>query len=276
MNEKGQIQRLCQLLGVSKSGYYAWLDRKDLVDRDVADKQLVSRIYKKYDGCYGYHQLQLFLAQDLGVWMNHKKVLRLMQGLGIQSRIRKKRRYTYTANAAGLVSENRLQQYFKAEKPNDKWVTDITQYAISERWLYLSAVKDLFNKEIVAYEIGGHPDKERVQRTFKKAFRKRKDVTGVVIHSDCGASYTSHLYHDMLPKIGAQISMSREGNYYDNASIESFFSHLKMEELYLYSIRSFDEAQRRIESYIRFYNTKRPQRKLNKLTLVEYQLQFVS
>lgn len=275
VNEKGHIQRLCQLFGVSRSGYYAWLNRQNL-DRDAADKQLVSRIYQKYDGRYGYRQLQLFLAQDLGVWMNHKKVLRLMQTLGIQSRIRKKRRYTYTADAAGLVAENVLQQHFKAEKPNEKWVTDITQYAIGERWLYLSAIKDLFNNEIVAYEIGEHPDKELVQRTFKKAFRKRKDVTGVVVHSDRGAPYTSHLYHDMLPKVGARISMSRGGNCYDNASIESFFSHLKTEGLYLYSIRSFDEAQRQIERYIRFYNTKRPQRKLNKLTPVEYRRQFVS
>lgn len=275
VNEKGHIQRLCQLFGVSKSGYYAWLNRQDL-DRSAADKRLVSKVYQRYDGAYGYRQLQLFLWQDEGVWMNHKKVLRLMQLLGIQSRVRKKRGYTYTADTAGLVAENVLKQNFAAVKPNEKWVTDITQYRIGERWLYLSAVKDLFNNEIVAYEIGEHPDKELVQRTFKKAFRKRKDVTGVVIHSDRGAPYTSHLYHDMLPKVGAQISMSRGGNCYDNASIESFFSHLKTEGLYLYSIRTFDEAQKRIEKYIRFYNTKRPQRKLNKLTPVEYRRQFVS
>lgn len=275
VKKRGNVNWLCQLFGVSKSGYYTWSNRKK-DDQEATDKQLVSKIYKKYNGIYGYRQLQLFLWQDEGVWMNHKKVLRIMQELGIQSRIRKKRRYTYTADAAGLVAENVLKQNFAATQPNEKWVTDITQYAIGDRWLYLSAVKDLFNNEIVAYEIGEHPNKELVQRTFKKAFRKRKDVTGVVIHSDRGAPYTSHLYHDMLPKVGAQISMSRGGNCYDNASIESFFSHLKTEGLYLYSIRSLDEAQKRIERYIRFYNTKRPQRKLNKLTPVEYRRQFVS
>lgn len=275
VNEKGQIGRLCKWFGVSKSGYYAWLNRQE-IDKDQADKRLVSKVYKKYNGVYGYRQLQLFLWQDEGVWMNHKKVLRLMQTLGLQSQIRRKRRYTYTAGAAGLVAENVLKQNFKAEKPNAKWVTDMTQYQVGERWLYLSAVKDLFNNEIVAYEIGEHPDKELVERTFKKAFRKRKDVTGVVVHSDRGAPYTSHLYHDMLPKVGAQISMSRGGNCYDNASIESFFSHLKTEGLYPYSIRSLEEAQNRIEKYIRFYNTRRPQRKLNKLTPVEYRRQFIS
>lgn len=275
VNEKGQIGRLCKWFGVSKSGYYAWLNRQE-IDKDQVDKRLVSKVYKKYNGVYGYRQLQLFLWQDEGVWMNHKKVLRLMQTLGLQSQIRRKRRYTYTADAAGLVAENVLKQNFKAEKPNAKWVTDMTQYQVGERWLYLSAVKDLFNNEIVAYEIGEHPDKELVERTFKKAFRKRKDVTGVVVHSDRGAPYTSHLYHDMLPKVGAQISMSRGGNCYDNASIESFFSHLKTEGLYPYSIRSLEEAQKRIEKYIRFYNTRRPQRKLNKLTPVEYRRQFIS
>lgn len=274
VNEKGQIGRLCKWFGVSKSGYYAWLNRQE-IDKDKADKRLVRKIYKKYNGVYGYRQLQLFLWQDEGIWMNHKKVLRLMQTLGLQSKVRRKRRYTYSADAAGLVGENLLKQNFEAKKPNEKWVTDLTQYRVGERWLYLSAVKDLFNNEIVAYEIGEHPNKELVQRTFKKAFRKRKDVTGVVIHSDRGAPYTSHLYHDMLPKVGAQISMSRGGNCYDNASIESFFSHLKTEGLYPYSIRSLDEAQKRIEKYICFYNTKRPQRKLNKLTPVEYRRQFV-
>ena len=275
MNEKGQIGRLCKWFGVSKSGYYAWLNRQE-IDKDKADKRLVRKVYKKYNGVYGYRQLQLFLWQDEGIWMNHKKVLRLMQTLGLQSKVRRKRRYAYSADAAGLVAENLLKQNFEAKKPNEKWVTDLTQYRVGERWLYLSAVKDLFNNEIVAYEIGEHPNKELVQRTFKKAFRKRKDVTGVVIHSDRGAPYTSHLYHDMLPKVGAQISMSRGGNCYDNASIESFFSHLKTEGLYPYSIRSLDEAQKRIEKYICFYNTKRPQRKLNKLTPVEYRRQFVS
>lgn len=275
VNEKGQIGRLCKLFGVSKSGYYAWLKRQKQ-DRDTADKTLVAKVYKKYNGTYGYRQLQLFLYQDEGVWMNHKKVLRLMRALGIQSRIRRKRKYIHSADAAGLVSANVLKQDFTADRPNQKWVTDITQYQVGERWLYLSAVKDLFNNEIVAYEIGEHPDKELVKRTFQKAFRKRKDVTGVVIHSDRGAPYTSHLYHDMLPKVGAQISMSRGGNCYDNASMESFFSHLKTEGLYPYHIGNLSEAQRRIEKYIRFYNRRRPQRKLNKLTPVEYRRQFTA
>jgi putative transposase len=104
----------------------------------------------------------------------------------------------------------------------------------------------------------------------------KEDMSGLIVHSDQGFQYTSYHYHDMLPKVGARISMSRRGNCLDNASMESFFSHLKTEGLYPYDIRSLDEAQRRIEEYIHFYNNNRPQRKLNKLAPVKYRYQLVA
>ncbi|MCL9661414.1 IS3 family transposase [Paenibacillus hunanensis] len=271
----GQVVEYCQLLGVSRSGYYAYLKRKNN-DPDADAKRLICTVYTRYEGRYSYRQIQLFLWQDEGVWMNHKKVLRLMQKLGLQASIRRKRRFNMTYHAAERVADNRLKRNFTAEKPNQKWVTDVTQYRVGERWLYLSAVKDLFNNEIVAYQLSERNDNELVLQTFAKAFAKQKDVTGLIVHSDQGFQYTSHAYHDMLPKVGAQISMSRRGNCLDNASMESFFSHLKTEGLYPYDIRNLAEAQRRIEKYIRFYNRKRPQRKLNKLTPVEYRRQFLA
>lgn len=272
----GGIAELCQLFGVSRSGYYAYLKRKG-DDRNAEAKQQIRKVYKRYEGKYGYRQLQLFLWQDDGIWMNHKKILRLMQKLGLQARIRRKRRRNGTKQQAGeRVAENLLKRDFTADKPNQKWVTDVTQYRVGERWLYLSAIKDLFNNEIIAYQLSERNDNELVLRTFAKAFAKRKDVTGVVVHSDQGFQYTSHAYHDMLPKVGAQISMSRRGNCLDNASMESFFSHLKTEGLYPYDIRKMAEAQKRIKKYIQFYNRRRPQRKLNKLTPVDYRRQFAA
>lgn len=266
---------MCQLFGVSRSGYYAYLKRKQ-TDRDADAKKLISRAYWCYEGKYGYRQLQLMIWQDEGIWMNHKKILRLMQQLGLQAKIRRKRRLNVTYPTDERVAENLLKRNFTAEKPNQKWVTDVTQYRVGDRWLYLSAVKDLFNNEIVAYQLGERNNNELVLQTFTKAFAKQKDVTGLVVHSDQGFQYTSHAYHDMLPQVGAQISMSRRGNCLDNASMESFFSHLKTEGLYPYDIRNLAEAQSRIEKYIRFYNRKRPQRKLNKLTPVEYRRQFAA
>ncbi|MFD1130588.1 IS3 family transposase [Paenibacillus provencensis] len=269
----GQVVKQCQLLGVSKSGYYAYLKRKK-VDRDAEAKRIIRKVYTRYEGKYGYRQLQLFLWQDEGIWMNHKRVLRLMQQLGLQASIRRKRRFNMTYKAAERVAENLLQRKFTAEKPNQKWVTDVTQYRVGERWLYLSAVKDLFNNEIVAYELSQRNDNDLVLQTFAKAFSKQKNVTELIVHSDQGFQYTSHAYHDMLPKVDAQISMSRRGNCLDNASMESFFSHFKTEGLYPYDIRNMLEAQRRIEKYIHFYNKRRPQRKLNKLTPIEFRRQF--
>lgn len=240
------------------------------------DRSLVATIYHQYEGKYGYRQLQLFILQDYGVWMNHKKVLRLMQSLNLRSRIRRKHRCNYVSTVGGRIAENLLQRQFRAGQPNQKWVTDVTQYRVGDTWLYLSAIKDLFNNEIIAYHMSLRNDNELVLQTFRNAFGKTKDVSGLIVHSDQGFQYTSYAYHDMLPKVGAQISMSRRGNCFDNASMESFFSHLKAEGLYPYNIRSLEEAQRRIKEFIHFYNQERPQRKLNKLTPVEYRRQLVS
>ncbi|MGQ3481081.1 IS3 family transposase, partial [Paenibacillus sp. TY11] len=254
--------------------YYAFLKRRG-TDRDRDAKALVKKVYEQYNGVYGYRQIQLFWQHDHGVWMNHKKVLRLMQVLGIRSQIRRKHRCNYASSTEGRVAKNLLKQDFKADKPNQKWVTDITQYRVGDCWVYLSAIKDLFNNEMIAYQMSHKNDNELVLQTFRQAWKQQKDVTGLIVHSDQGFQYTSHAYHDMLPKVGARISMSRRGNCYDNASMESFFSHLKTEGLYPYDIRNMDEAQRRIAEYIRFYNQYRPQRKLNKLPPKEYRKQLI-
>ncbi|WP_158502541.1 IS3 family transposase [Aneurinibacillus migulanus] len=141
-------------------------------DRDVEAVRLIRKVYHRYEGKYGYRQLQLFLWQDDGVWMNHKKVLRLMQKLGLQASIRRKRRFNMKDKVAERVAENLLKRDFTADKPNQKWVTDVTQYQVGERWLYLSAVKDLFNNEIIAYQLSERNDNELVLQTFTKAFAK--------------------------------------------------------------------------------------------------------
>ncbi|WMT38812.1 IS3 family transposase [Paenibacillus sp. D2_2] len=269
------VYALCKLLKVSRSGYYAYLKRGE-TDRDESCKALIQAVYDRYEGKYGYRQIQLFLLQDHQVWWNHKKVLRLMQALELQAKIRRKRRYNYSSSVGGRFADNLLSRNFKADEPNQKWVTDVTQFRVLDTWVYLSAIKDLFNNEIVAYHMSLRNDNELVLQTFRNAFEKTKDVSGLIVHSDQGFQYTSYAYHDMLPQVGAQISMSRRGNCYDNASMESFFSHLKTEGLYPYDIRTLDEVQRRIETYIQFYNHNRPQRKLNKLTPVQYRRQLVA
>lgn len=272
------VAGLCEYLGVSRSGYYSYSKRSN-EDKDQELKIKIRTIYEQRGKTVGYRRIQDELYRQHELVVNHKKVLRLMQEMGIQAIIRRKYVHRTSQQAAvedGRIAENLLQRDFTAAGPNKKWVTDVTQFRVYDNRIYLSAIKDLWNNEIVAYHISKFNDNPLVLRTFENAFNKHKDVTGLIVHSDQGSQYTSHAYHDMLPKVGARISMSRRGNCYDNASMESFFSHLKVEALYPYDIRSIDEAQRRIEEYIRFYNEERAQRKLNKLTPVEYRRQLAA
>jgi len=272
------VTEICKALGVSRSGYYKYLSTKKQ-NKDKALKEKIKSIYKQRKGIYGYRRIQAELVRQYGCKVNHKKVLRLMQNLGIKAVIRRKRAYITTFQAIvsdGRVAENMLNRDFVAQRPNQKWVTDVTQYRIGDERIYLSAIKDLCTREIVAYHISSRNDNALVLETFKKAFKTQKDVTGVIVHSDQGHQYTSHAYHDMLPTVGAQISMSRRGNCLDNSSMESFFSHLKTEALYPYDIRDVQDAQRRIEEYIHFYNAERLQLKLKKLTPSEFRRQLAA
>ncbi|SDN34799.1 Integrase core domain-containing protein [Paenibacillus sp. yr247] len=148
----------------------------------------------------------------------------------------------------GRMAPNLLNRDFTAAKSNEKWVTNVTQFRVGDQRIYLSAIKDLCGNDIIAYHKSLRNDNELVLNTFNKAFKQHKDVTGLIVHSDPGFQYTSHEYQNMLPTVGAQISMSRRGNCLDKAAMESFFSHLKAEALYPYDIRSIEEAQQRIEN----------------------------
>lgn len=275
---KRSIKELCAYLGVRRSGYYAYAKRKS-DDPDGKLKLKIKAIYEQRNKTVGYRRIQDELYRQHHLMVNHKKVLRLMQELGIKAIIRRKviHRTSYEAAVSdGRIAENLLKRDFTASGPNQKWVTDVTQYRVFDDKIYLSAIKDLWNGEIIAYHISRRNDNQLVVETYRPAFETHKDVTGLIVHSNQGSQYTSHAYHDMLPMVGAQISMSRQGNCYDNASMESFFSHLKVEALYPYDIRSIDEAQRRIEDFIHFYNESRAQRKLKKLTSVKYRRQFTA
>nr|WP_242466605.1 IS3 family transposase [Brevibacillus brevis] len=278
MKHKQSIKSLCAYLRISRSGYYAYCKRKNY-DPSLDLRMKIMDIYMQRNKTFGYRRIQNELLRQYGLLVNHKKVLRLMQELSIRSIIRRKRSYRSSYEAAvsdGRIAENLLQRDFTAQKPNQKWATDVTQFRVLNEKIYLSAIKDLCTNEIVAYHMSLKNDNPLVIETFRKAFEIHKDVTGLIVHSDQGFQYTSHAYHDMLPKVGAQISMSRRGNCYDNASMESFFSHLKAEALYPYDIRCLAEAQSRIEEFIRFYNEERIQIKLKKLTPAEFRRQLAA
>ncbi|WP_077616937.1 IS3 family transposase [Caenibacillus caldisaponilyticus] len=275
LRHRHSVKDLCEYLGVSRSGYYRYLSRKNKPDQDEELAEKIRYIYQLRNKIYGYRRIQAELLRLYGLRVNHKKVLRIMQKLGIQAVIRRKRLcQNQSRTPMGVrIAENLLNRHFRADAPNQKWVTDVTWIRAGNQTLYLSVIMDLFNNEIVAYNMSTRNDNQLVLDTVRKAVEKRMDVTGTILHSDRGFQYTSYEYHHLLNQFGIRPSMSRKGNCLDNAAMESFFSHLKTEALYPYDIQHCNQAQNLIHNYIFFYNEERIQLKLNRLTPVEYRRQ---
>ncbi|GAA0414928.1 hypothetical protein GCM10008934_02240 [Virgibacillus salarius] len=269
------IQLLCELAKVSKSGYYKWIKRQETPsEKQLEDEEIKKKImecHKKYKGIYGYRRIQIWLRKIYGLLINHKRVQRLMREMTIQAVIRKKKPY-YGKKEAYVISDNHLNRDFVASKPNEKWVTDITYLIFNGQKLYLSAIKDLYNSEIVAYHVSRRNDLKLVMDTLKKA-KKKRNVKGVLLHSDQGFQYTSRQYNNLLKKYQMKASMSRKGNCWDNACMENFFSHFKSECFNLYSFRTGEEVRNAVNKYIRFYNHQRFQKKLNNLSPYHFRTQ---
>lgn len=272
LSNKYSISILCKTANVSRSGYYKWLERKEVVTpkqlEDAFLKSLILECYYEVNGIYGYKRVKIWIFRKYGKKINHKRVYRLMKELGIKAKIRRKKG-NYKKGTENIVVPNVLNRNFTASNLNEKWVTDITYLMFNQKRLYLSAIKDLYNNEIVAYKISKTNDINLVLNTIKEA-KKKQDVRGITLHSDQGFQYTSRKYHKILKKNKITPSMSRKGNCLDNASMENFFGHLKTELIYLNSFQTEEEVMRAIDQYIYFYNHERFQKKLSNLSPVEY------
>jgi len=242
-----------------------------VTNKDVDDLVLSERIlkcYKKVKGIYGYRRITLWLNKHFDECVNHKRVYRLMNVIGIKSRIRKKRKI-YVDPDEQIKLPNILARKFSAQLPNEKWVTDITYLHYGKRRLYLSVIYDLYNNEVVSYRISDKNDLKLVTDTVKSAY-KRVSAKGVLLHSDQGSQYMATQYHNLLKRYNIQASMSRRGNCLDNAAIESFFGHLKSELIYLNNYKDKQQLIKDVTQYIKFYNNQRIQAKLNKMSPIEY------
>lgn len=252
------IGRMCDLLGVSRSGYYAWRKRPPS-KRTREDKVLLALIRaacKAGRGIYGYRKVHATLESDIPC--GRDRVARLMRENGLQPK--KKRRYvTTTQSRHNLpVAPNLLAQDFTAEAPNKKWVADITYVRTDEGWLYLAAIEDLFSRYIAGWAMEGYLTDLLTRKSLTMALGRRQPADGLICHSDRGSQYASHAFTRMLDKANILPSMSRRGNAYDNAPMESFFSRLKDELIYRRHYRTRAEARRDIFDYIEvFYNRQR-------------------
>ncbi|HGM3893471.1 IS3 family transposase [Clostridioides difficile] len=270
MSRKYSISSMCKLIGVSRSGYYKWLSySKKSSDRGIKDriiKDYIIEIHKKYRGTYGRKRICTYLNKILDSPINHKRVYRLMKELGIKSIIRKK---VYRRKFKSYeVYDNILNREFRANQPLEKICMDITYIPIGKKFLYMNVAKDLFNGEIVAYEISTKMDTKLVNKTVNQLINMNlaKDC---ILHTDQGSQYTSRSYSKRLKDNGIIQSMSRRGNCWDNAPIESFFSHFKSELIYLIDTTDPKEMISLINDYIYFYNNERIQLK-NGMSPIEY------
>lgn len=254
-----------------RSTYYYYIKQMKRPDKYADIKNEIRMIYHENQGRYGYRRITMEL-RNRGYQLNHKTVQRLMKILGLKCMVRIKKYRSYKGQV-GKIAPNILQRNFKAEKPNRKWATDITEFSLFGTKLYLSPVLDMYNGEIVSYSVSTSPVLNQVMDMLDKAFAKIPDNTHLIFHSDQGWQYQHRAYQKRLKDKGVRQSMSRKGNCLDNAVMENFFGLLKSELLYLREFSSLEEFQIELEKYIDYYNNKRIKSKLKGLSPVQYRIQ---
>jgi len=262
---------LLKVAGLARSTYYYQMQVATAPDRHSALKERIKAVYKKHKGRYGYRRVHMTLSNE-GIHVNHKTVFRLMQNLGLKSQIRRQRYKSYMGNV-GRVAHDLLKRRFQAKRPNQKWVTDVTEFNIEGSKLYLSPILDLYNGEIVSYQIAKSPKFELVDNMLTKAMKRLNKEDKPILHSDQGWQYQMAAYQMRLKQRGMRISMSRKGNCLDNAAMESFFGTLKSECFYTNKFSTVSELEKTLHEYIRYYNHDRIKLKLNGLSPVQYRTQ---
>lgn len=253
------VSRMCQILEVSRSGYYAFLKHPESA-RSKRQKEVlehIRRIHKESHEIYGAPTITMELKYQ-GIHVSRGMVARLMKKHGIKSRTRKKYKATTDSNHTLPVAENILNREFHADHPNKKWVSDITYIWTDEGWLYLAGILDLYDGAIVGWSLDTRMTQALVIDALTEACISRKPGPGLILHSDRGSQYCSAKYQKEIYRKNFICSMSRKGNCWDNASMESFWGKLKTEWVYWKRYRTRDEAKQSIFEYIElFYNRKR-------------------
>ncbi len=270
--EKYSVSEMCRFFKVSRSGYYGYVTCMNIPAKDLNLANKIQECQEKCGKTYGYRRVHIWLERQ-GVHHNPKTILRVMQKYNLLSVVRKKKYRNYGEYLHRYP--NLLNRDFKAERPNQKWVTDISYIKTNQGTLYLSIIRDLFDNSIVAYKTGTEQNINLVLQTIREAQKKEKVTAEVQLHSDQGFQYTSQAYYRLTKSYNITPSMSRKGNPYDNALAENFFSILKTECIYRIKLKTYDEARLIIDEYIDFYNNERIQLK-TKLTPQEMRCQYIA
>ena len=265
------MKELLKLAQIPRSTFYYYLNKLKKEDKYSELKEQFKLIFNENKGLYGYRRITDEL-HNRGFKINHKTVLKLMKILGLQSIVRPKHRYSSYKGEVGKIADNLLKRDFKAEKPNQKWATDVTEFKVCNEKLYFSPIIDLFNGEVISFNLSKHPNFEQIKDMLHKAFEKIPDNTNLILHSDQGWQYQMKQYQNILKEKGIRQSMSRKGNCLDNACAENFFGILKSELYYIKEkeYKNIDELEKDIIEYIEYYNNRRIKSKLKGMSPVKY------
>jgi len=254
-----------------RSVYYYQVRASFKPDTYLEAKTQIKTIFHAHKGRYGYRRVQTALGSQ-SHYLNHKTVQKLMAQLSLKSTVRPKRYQSYKG-ALGKVAPNLLERKFVASKPNQKWVTDVTEFNIKGARVYLSPILDLYNQEIISYAITDRPQISMVMQMLQKAFKQLKPKDKPILHSDQGWQYQMRFYQEALKEQGLTQSMSRKGNCLDNAVMENWFGIMKSEFFYQEKFETMESFKKGLHEYIHYYNHDRIKQKLKGLSPVQYRTQ---
>ncbi|HCO73949.1 MAG TPA: IS3 family transposase [Clostridium sp.] len=271
------ICELCECAQIARPSYYKWLNRPETL-RDKENRVVLEeiiKIYSEVNGIYGYRRITLNVNRRLDSHYNHKRIYRLMKSVNLTSVIRKKKK-KYVYSTPQVTAENVLNREFTSNRPNEKWLTDVTEFKLTTgKKAYLSAILDLSDKSIISYVVGTSNNNKLVFDTLDQAIIANPDAKPI-FHSDRGFQYTNKVFKHKLDKMEATQSMSRVSRCIDNGPMEGFWGTLKSEIYYLKKFNTYEELRQAIDEYIEFYNTKRLQKKLKGMTPTEYRDHTIS
>lgn len=265
---------LCSFADIARSSYYKWINRLEsgLDNQNAIILEEMIRIYTNVDGIYGYRRMTMNINRIMTKQYNHKRIYRLMKSINMKSVIRKKKK-NYKPSTLQITAENILNREFQADTPNQKWLTDVTEFKLTNgKKAYLSAILDLGDKSIVSYVLGHSNNNQLAFKTFDLAVAANPDAKPL-FHSDRGFQYTNRQFKKRLDSISATQSMSRVGRCIDNGPMEGFWGIIKSEMYYLQKFHTYEELKQAIDEYMYFYNMRRLQKNLKSLTPIEYRNQ---
>lgn len=272
-NIKGDINMLCEIANISRSGYYKWKENSLTKKKDHSDYLLIKEIFEKGKSKYGWRTIQMKLKAEKGIQMNHKKIQRIKNDYGLITKIRRVNPYKAIMKKSQehRTFNNLLDRRFKQVIPLTTFSTDITYIPFKKRFAYLSVVKDIASREVVSFHTSPHLQMDIVLKTLEKLRSNigLDSLVNIMIHSYQGNHYTNPQYISSVKNLGMVQSMSRKGNCIDNSPIESFFGHFK-DDIDYADCNTFEELNLRIGEYMKYYNNERQQWGLKKMTPVEY------